>query len=81
MNKAGPGLVTYSMRLRRVSILALAVVLVAFGLVFAPVLSKLDYGEIPSRASWQLPDRVIETLSLRPDAVVADIGAGDGYLK
>jgi SAM-dependent methyltransferase len=33
----------------------------------------------PSREAWQLPDRVIAALGLRPDASVADIGAGTGY--
>ena len=33
----------------------------------------------PARDAWQRPDNVIEALSLKPDAVVADIGAGTGY--
>jgi predicted methyltransferase len=33
----------------------------------------------PRRDAWQKPHEVIETLALRPDAVVADIGAGTGY--
>src|SRR5882762_10743339 len=33
----------------------------------------------PARDAWQKPHEVIETLALRPDAVVADIGAGTGY--
>jgi ubiquinone/menaquinone biosynthesis C-methylase UbiE len=33
----------------------------------------------PARDAWQQPHRVIETLHLAPDAVVADIGAGTGY--
>jgi ubiquinone/menaquinone biosynthesis C-methylase UbiE len=33
----------------------------------------------PARDAWQKPDDVIEALSLKPDAVVADIGAGTGY--
>ncbi len=31
------------------------------------------------RDSWQQPDRVIETLALRPDMRVADLGSGGGY--
>lgn len=31
------------------------------------------------RASWQKPDRVVESLCLKPGDNVADIGAGDGY--
>jgi len=33
----------------------------------------------PTRDAWQKPHDVIEALSLKPDAVVADIGAGTGY--
>jgi cyclopropane fatty-acyl-phospholipid synthase-like methyltransferase len=33
----------------------------------------------PARDEWQMPGRVIESLALRPGAVVADIGAGTGY--
>lgn len=35
--------------------------------------------EAPERDRWQRPDHVLEVLGLRPDAVVADIGAGTGY--
>lgn len=33
----------------------------------------------PERDAWQKPHQVIETLALKPDATVADIGAGTGY--
>ena len=33
----------------------------------------------PSRDAWQKPHQVIETLALKPDARVADIGSGTGY--
>jgi ubiquinone/menaquinone biosynthesis C-methylase UbiE len=33
----------------------------------------------PARDAWQMPSRVIESLGLRRDALVADIGAGTGY--
>jgi ubiquinone/menaquinone biosynthesis C-methylase UbiE len=33
----------------------------------------------PGRDVWQMPHRVIETLALKPDDAVADIGAGTGY--
>ncbi|MBC8071842.1 MAG: methyltransferase domain-containing protein [Deltaproteobacteria bacterium] len=33
----------------------------------------------PDRDAWQKPDAVIATLGLRPDDVVADVGAGTGY--
>lgn len=33
----------------------------------------------PKRDAWQKPHEVIRALALRPDAVVADLGAGTGY--
>jgi SAM-dependent methyltransferase len=33
----------------------------------------------PKRDAWQKPHEVIQALRLKPDAVVADIGAGTGY--
>jgi len=33
----------------------------------------------PQRDAWQKPHEVIQALALKPDAVVADIGAGTGY--
>ncbi len=33
----------------------------------------------PARDAWQMPERVIEALGLRPGQSVADIGAGTGY--
>src|SRR5207237_10582368 len=33
----------------------------------------------PRRDAWQKPHEVIEALALKPDAAVADIGAGTGY--
>ncbi len=41
-----------------------------------------QYAEVfddPARDAWQLPDRVIEALAIRPGEKVADIGAGTGY--
>ena len=33
----------------------------------------------PKRDAWQKPHEVIQALKLKPDAIVADIGAGTGY--
>jgi len=33
----------------------------------------------PKRDEWQKPHQVIQALRLKPDAVVADLGAGTGY--
>lgn len=33
----------------------------------------------PARDAWQMPDRVIEALSIKPGQIVADIGSGTGY--
>src|SRR5579863_9118754 len=33
----------------------------------------------PARDAWQMPDKVIEALHLKPGQVVADLGAGTGY--
>ena len=33
----------------------------------------------PTRDAWQKPHEVIQALSLEPDAVIADVGAGTGY--
>ena len=33
----------------------------------------------PKRDAWQKPHEVIQALALKPDAAVADIGAGTGY--
>lgn len=35
----------------------------------------------PARDAWQMPDRVIAALGLKPNAAVADIGAGTGYFS
>jgi SAM-dependent methyltransferase len=35
----------------------------------------------PKRDAWQKPHQLIQALALKPDAVVADIGAGTGYLS
>lgn len=35
----------------------------------------------PERNAWQKPHEVIQALKLKPDAIVADIGAGTGYFS
>src|SRR3970040_2571179 len=35
----------------------------------------------PKRDSWQKPHEVMQSLALKPDAVVADIGSGTGYFS
>src|SRR5262252_8124781 len=35
----------------------------------------------PQRDAWQKPHEVIQALALKPDAAVADIGAGTGYFS
>jgi cyclopropane fatty-acyl-phospholipid synthase-like methyltransferase len=35
----------------------------------------------PKRDAWQMPDRVIAALALKPNQSVADIGAGTGYFS
>ena len=35
----------------------------------------------PARDKWQMPERVIATLQLKPGQIVADIGAGTGYFS
>jgi ubiquinone/menaquinone biosynthesis C-methylase UbiE len=35
----------------------------------------------PQRDAWQKPHEVIQALALKPDAIVADIGAGTGYFS
>jgi len=35
----------------------------------------------PARDAWQLPDRVIAALALKPGSSVADVGSGTGYFS
>ncbi len=41
----------------------------------------IDFLERKDRIKWQKPDTVIETLNLRGDEKIADIGAGSGYFS
>jgi ubiquinone/menaquinone biosynthesis C-methylase UbiE len=60
-------------------LLAVGLVLALALLAVAPSVVKMDLGRLGSRAAWQLPDRVIQSLGIRPGDTVADVGAGDGY--
>lgn len=42
-------------------------------------LRRIDVTRLPTRASWQLPERLLEVLELEPGDLVADLGSGDGY--
>ena len=66
---------------------ALAVVLVAFVLVAAPVAQHTrlfrpeDLAELepPDRAEWQRPDKIMDALGIGEASFVADLGAGSGW--
>jgi ubiquinone/menaquinone biosynthesis C-methylase UbiE len=47
---------------------------------FDPKESAKNFDD-PARDAWQMPDRVIATLGLKPGQSVADIGAGTGYFS
>ena len=49
--------------------------------LFGADISKMDLTRISSRAGWQLPARVMESLNIESGDHVADIGAGDGYFS
>ena len=38
-----------------------------------------EHFESAERTAWQKPDEVVAALGLRPDAIIADVGAGTGY--
>ena len=47
---------------------------------FDPNASAKQFDD-PARDAWQLPDKVIAALQLKPGQSVADIGAGTGYFS
>ncbi|MPZ77727.1 MAG: methyltransferase domain-containing protein [Deltaproteobacteria bacterium] len=55
-----------------------AVVLLAIVLAGCATLKQCAY-EGFDRDQWQQPERVIQSLQIRPGAVVADLGSGSGY--
>jgi len=49
-----------------------------------PPRSSAEYARVledPARDAWQKPHEVVMALKLRPDEVIADIGAGTGYFS
>lgn len=47
---------------------------------FDPAQSAKQFDD-PARDAWQMPDKVIAALDLKPGQTVADIGAGTGYFS
>lgn len=81
--------------MKRLSLFGAALVLVA-GLLPGPAAAQApqthqhSFGDAekwaqifddPERDAWQKPHEVIQALALKPDAVIADIGAGTGYFS
>lgn len=48
------------------------------GKLFSP--SKIPLLEDPGRDAWQKPDEIVDALKIEKGQIVADIGAGSGYL-
>jgi cyclopropane fatty-acyl-phospholipid synthase-like methyltransferase len=46
--------------------------------LFDPKQSAKSFDD-PARDAWQMPDRVIAALALKPGEVIVDIGSGTGY--
>jgi predicted methyltransferase len=83
--------------MKRISTLAAALVFSAIaGLLSGPAAAQTpqthqhSFGDAeqwakvfddPERDAWQKPHDVIQALALKPDAIVADIGAGTGYFS
>ena len=47
---------------------------------FDPAASAKAFDD-PARDAWQMPDRVIAMLGLKPGQIVTDIGSGTGYFS
>ena len=76
--------------MRRLLAALLAVALPAASVAQAPHTHHHGFGDAdkwsrvfddPERDAWQKPHEVIQALALKPDAVVADLGAGTGYFS
>jgi len=74
--------------MKRALLLALSVSLSPHALAQAPHTHQHSFSgaeqwahvfDDPKRDAWQKPHEVIQALSLKPDAVIADIGSGTGY--
>jgi len=46
---------------------------------FGDTQKYIEHLERADRATWQKPDELVARLALRPDDIVADVGAGSGY--
>lgn len=64
-----------------VLLLVISLFLGAALFLFGADISKMELSRITSRAGWQLPDRVMDSLDIESGDTVADIGAGDGYFS
>jgi SAM-dependent methyltransferase len=74
--------------MKRMIAIAAAAVLVQMAAAQSPHTHQHSFGDAekwahvfddPERDAWQKPHAVIDALALKPDAVVADLGAGTGY--
>jgi predicted methyltransferase len=74
--------------MRSLILAALALAAIAPAAAQAPHTHQHSFGDAekwshvfddPERDAWQKPHQVIQALGLKPDAVIADIGAGTGY--
>jgi len=70
------------------ALIAIAALVALPGLAQSPPTHQHSFGDAqkwshvfddPERDAWQKPHEVIQALALKPDAAVADIGAGTGY--
>jgi len=81
---------------RILSAAAVLILSIGTGLLFTPAAAQTphtrqhSFGDAdkwakvfddPERDAWQKPHEVIQALALKPDAIVADIGAGTGYFS
>jgi predicted methyltransferase len=74
--------------MKRILLLALSLSLSGFTAAQAPHTHQHSFSgaehwahvfDDPKRDAWQKPHEVIQALSLKPDAVIADVGSGTGY--